>query len=280
MQALITAAELAATGDALVLDVTVDLAAPEFDGDYRSGSGREHWLERHIPGSAHVDLRKVFADPGKPYHFGSPSPGLVAAQLAALGAREGVPVVLYDSGSLQWAARAWWTLRDAGFDARILDGGLPAWDGPVASGEEPARSPGFLPEPGESRGLWADRADVEDITHGRAPGVLVCALSPDYLAGTVPTRYSRRGHIPGGLSLPARTLLTPDGLVRTGSDLASALAPVPEDPDTPIVVYCGGGVSACLTALGLVLGGRRNVRVYDGSLEEWSADPSLPLVFS
>jgi thiosulfate/3-mercaptopyruvate sulfurtransferase len=44
-----------------------------------------------------------------------------------------------------------------------------------------------------------------------------------------------------------------------------------------VIVYCGGGVSASLTALGLVLAGHTRVSVYDGSLEEWSADPSLPL---
>ncbi|ROO85428.1 thiosulfate/3-mercaptopyruvate sulfurtransferase [Actinocorallia herbida] len=280
MQALISAAELAATTDALVLDVTVQLAAPEFDGDYRSESGRGLWLDRHIPGSAHVDLRTVFADPAASYHFGKPSPAQVAAELAALGAVPGTPVVLYDAGSMQWASRAWWTLRDAGFDARILDGGLPAWQGPFASGEEPARSAGHLPDPGESRGLWADRAEVEAISLGKVPDELVCALGPEYLAGTVPTRYTRRGHIPGSLSLPAKSLIGPEGTVLSGEALSSALRPVEGRLDEPIVVYCGGGVSACLTALGLVLGGYSDVRVYDGSLDEWSADPSLPLVFS
>jgi thiosulfate/3-mercaptopyruvate sulfurtransferase len=38
-------------------------------------------------------------------------------------------------------------------------------------------------------------------------------------------------------------------------------------------VYCGG-VSATLLALGLVRAGREDVRIYDGSLEEWTADPA------
>ncbi|GAB2842709.1 sulfurtransferase [Actinocorallia aurea] len=280
MQELISAAELAAIGDALVLDVTVRLAAAEFDGDYRSESGRGPWLDRHIPGSAHVDLRTVFADPFASFHFGSPSPAQVAAELAELGAVPGLPIVLYDAGSMQWAARAWWTLRDAGFEARVLDGGLPAWQGPVASGEEPARPAGCLPDPGNSRGLWANRAEAQALSLGKAPGALVCALGPDYLAGVNPTRYSRRGYIPGSLSVPAKSLLTAEGTVLPGADLSAALAAAPGDRDEPIVVYCGGGVSACLTALGLVLDGHTNVRVYDGSLEEWSADPSLPLVFT
>lgn len=43
-------------------------------------------------------------------------------------------------------------------------------------------------------------------------------------------------------------------------------------------MYCGGGISASYAALGLVGAGRSRVRVYDSSLEEWSADADLPLI--
>ncbi|MBT2275552.1 sulfurtransferase, partial [Rhodococcus qingshengii] len=58
------------------------------------------------------------------------------------------------------------------------------------------------------------------------------------------------------------------------SKSADVLPPVAE----PVVIYCGGGVSACLTALALIRGGYEDVKVYDGSLEEWTADPTLPMV--
>jgi thiosulfate/3-mercaptopyruvate sulfurtransferase len=45
-----------------------------------------------------------------------------------------------------------------------------------------------------------------------------------------------------------------------------------------IVLYCGGAISASLLAFGLVQAGREDFRVYDGSLEEWSADLALPMV--
>lgn len=47
---------------------------------------------------------------------------------------------------------------------------------------------------------------------------------------------------------------------------------------TIVRLYCGGGISASANALALASVGVRDVRVYDGSLEEWSADPGLPLV--
>jgi thiosulfate/3-mercaptopyruvate sulfurtransferase len=47
--------------------------------------------------------------------------------------------------------------------------------------------------------------------------------------------------------------------------------------DRPIIAYCGGGISATVDIFGLSLLGRDDVKLYDGSLTEWSADDSLPL---
>jgi thiosulfate/3-mercaptopyruvate sulfurtransferase len=43
-----------------------------------------------------------------------------------------------------------------------------------------------------------------------------------------------------------------------------------------VVAYCGGG-SATMVVFALTLLGREEVRLYDGSVAEWSADSSLPL---
>ena len=44
-----------------------------------------------------------------------------------------------------------------------------------------------------------------------------------------------------------------------------------------VIVYCGGGISATIDAFALSLIGREDVRLYDGSLTEWTADPALPV---
>ena len=43
------------------------------------------------------------------------------------------------------------------------------------------------------------------------------------------------------------------------------------------IVYCGGGIAATSDAFVLTLLGASNVAVYDGSLAEWTADPTLPM---
>ena len=49
------------------------------------------------------------------------------------------------------------------------------------------------------------------------------------------------------------------------------------DTKTPIIFYCGGGISATMDALALLLLGHPNVAVYDGSLSEWARDPTAPM---
>jgi thiosulfate/3-mercaptopyruvate sulfurtransferase len=283
----------------VVLDATVIMPPPERDGDYRAESGSARFAEGHIPTAVHADLLGDLADGSASYHFARPSPGELAAALGPLGIGDGCPVVTYDSAGGVWAARLWWMLRWIGVPAAVLDGG---WQGWVSSGgaietgapgspgragaaagtgaaggdqRPPARGSAAV-TPRERTGMWVRRADVLEIISGARPGHLVCALSAELFAGTAPTRYSRRGHIPSSRCLPARSVLDADGRMRPPEELAQAAAGIPAD-GSPVIVYCGGGISAAAVAHALTLIGRPEVAIYDGSLEEWSADPALPL---
>jgi thiosulfate/3-mercaptopyruvate sulfurtransferase len=284
------AARLITEEGAAVFDGTVVLHTPRFDGDYRAQTGADDWARRHVPGSHHIDLLRQWVDRTRSYHFSSPRPDELSAELGAAGVDGAKPVVVYDSATGAWAARLWWTLRNAGVPAVVLDGGLAAWEGarlPVEAGPVAPPWPTSGPEP-RDLGLWASRQDVE--THlaeaaaagGNGPADLVCARSIGQFIGNRTTRYAtRRGHIPGSVNIGARTLVDRESnALLDVAVLRTIFAEdgVSEDLDRPIIVYCGGGIAACLTALGLVRAGHRAVRVYDGSLEEWAADPHRPLV--
>jgi len=265
----------------VVLDATTLLPSPREDGDYRSVSGRGAWAERHLPGSRHADLTGELSDHDAPYHFAVPSPEALAAALARLGVGEGSEVVSYDSGGGIWAARLWWMLRAIGVPAAVLDGGLGAWETagrPLASGDDTDPVPAVRPvTPVVRPDLWVGVEDVAAISRGERPGTLVCALPSGGYDGSAPTRYSRRGHIPASRSLPGRGLVDEAGRVLSPEELAAKVGAVLDTDDSPVVLYCGGGISAAGAALALTLLGRTDVSVYDGSLEEWSKDPARPL---
>ncbi|MGE8322635.1 MAG: sulfurtransferase [Pseudomonas sp.] len=265
----------------LVLDASVELAAAQFDGDYRVASGYAAWLAEHIPTARHADLTRELADTSASYSFALPSPTAARAALTRLGISENQQIVLYDRHDGFWAARLWWMLRSMGVAASVLDGGLKAWRQarlPLAHGEQSPPEVAGSPAPLTAQtGYWASREDVLAVLDGQTPGTLVCALSKALFEGCAVTRYARRGHIPGSLNRPARALFDEQGRYLPPEALAHVLGSPLLEGDQPLVLYCGGGISAAAIALALTRLGRQNVSIYDGSLQEWAADPALPM---
>ncbi|OYD70919.1 sulfurtransferase [Rhodococcus sp. OK302] len=267
--------------DVVVLDASVHFPPARFDGDYRPESGYAGWVEGHIPGARHVDLMTTFSDRDASLHFTRPSADQLSDDLAALGVQPDSTIVIYDQGSMTWASRFWWVLRNAGIDARVLDGGLAEWTRiglPVASGGEAAPARADVSWSVVDLGLWVDQDLVVAVSAGSQPGTLVCALSPEQYEGTEKTRYSRRGHIPASVNLSAKSLLDDDGRMLPIAEVSASAGSVLRGQSEPVVIYCGGGVSACLAGLGLVMSGYGDIKIYDGSLEEWTANPTLPMV--
>jgi len=264
-----------------VLDCTVRLLRPPGGGPYTPQSGRASYLSAHIPGAGFADLIGALSDPEAPLPFALPAPARFSAAIGSLGVGPGVHVVAYAQESPMWATRLWWLLRYFGFDSvSVLDGGLPAWiaAGLPVSGGPAAAVPTLRFESRPRPGLLATRGDVAEIsTAGAGSGAcLVNALAPAVFRGEGPTSYSRPGRIPGSVNSPAGELLEPDrGQFLPLASLRSRLAGLLAAPD--VVAYCGGGVSATMVVFALALLGRDDVRLYDGSLAEWSADRSLPL---
>jgi thiosulfate/3-mercaptopyruvate sulfurtransferase len=261
-----------------VLDASLELHTAEFDGDYRKDSGCARWLAGHIPGSQHVDLATQFADVEAKYHFAHAEPQAIADELARLGIAEGRPVVVYDSTGLMFAARLWYLLRWIGVDVTVLDGGLRAWKDaglPIAVGEEPPPAPVASWTAEKARRAWISKQELLE-----GDRTLVCSLPAAQFAGTAPSRYSRRGHIPGSVNVSSRDHFSAEGKIKSRVELILAYDAAGvdvTDPTDEVLLYCGGGISAAAAALALAEIGVTAVRVYDGSLEEWSADPSLPL---
>ncbi|MGC1329628.1 sulfurtransferase, partial [Pseudomonas sp.] len=262
--------------DVVILDATVDLRAPHFDGDYQVASGKSGWFAEHVPGARHADLLERLHATQASYSFAMPPPARLAEGLQALGVAHHSRVVIYDRTDGFWAARLWWMLRSVGLQPVILDGGLNAWRNaglPLHAGPLPApmaTAPLTLsPQPG----YWASLAQVKAVSSGQAPGHLICALSQAVFEGATATRYSRRGHIPNSLNRPARQLFDDHGRYHPPAVLRERLA-VDALPQ-PLLLYCGGGISAAATAFALALTGRVDVTLYDGSLQQWSADPAL-----
>lgn len=264
--------------DLVVVDASV-VSYTQPNGKPGSLSGHEQYIaDGHVPGAVFADLIEDFSDPDGRYPFTRPDAARFAAAAGALGIGPDTTVVVYDTAVGQWAARFWWLLRAFGHDAAaVLDGGLTAWTAegrPVERGHvEPAATVFASVERPE---VWVDKGYVERVVAGEEDAALVCAVPPKEFTGETPSR-DRAGVIPGSRSVPAGRLVDRDArTVLPDAELEELFAPV--RGAARIVTYCNGGIAAAAAALQLVRLGETDVAIYDGSLNEWAADPDAPLV--
>jgi thiosulfate/3-mercaptopyruvate sulfurtransferase len=262
----------------VVLDASVvNYARPDGRTGFLSGH-EQYLLEGHIPGAVFADLIEALSDPDSRHPFTRPGAARFGSAAGGLGVDNRTTVVVYDSAHGQWAARVWWLFRAFGYDdVAVLDGGLTSWRAEgreLELGHVETAPVAFTAV--ERPELWADKQYVEAVVRGEQPSALVCASPPKEFTGEVVTR-ARGGHIPGSSSAPAVRLVDGDRRTYLGRDeLSGILAPALGAPR--IVTYCGGGIQAASAALALTLLGETSVAVYDGSLNEWAADPEAELV--
>lgn len=270
--------QLAAPG-LCILDTTVFLHLNADKSGYKIESGLAKWAEAHLPGAQFVDLVDAFSDPASEVPFTMPSAERFCELAGALGVGDDSTVVVYSASTQMWATRLWWMFRSVGFDrCAVLDGGFEKWQSenrPVPA-EKPATPPCARLTPNPRPRLWAGKQDMVRAMDDGA----VCtinALSPDVYSGQS-NRYGRPGHIPGSHNVFYDSLLDPaDGTYLPPARLKERFEEVGAFERSRAVVYCGGGISATMDALGLVLAGHPDIAVYDGSMWEWAADPALPL---
>jgi thiosulfate/3-mercaptopyruvate sulfurtransferase len=262
-----------------VLECTVYLHPADVPGGYRVESGRARWAEGHIPGAGFVDLQEELSDRASPLRFTMPPARQFAEAMSRHGVGDGVRVVLYDRFVNMWAARVWWMLRAFGFDdAAVLDGGWRTWtlqNRPVATddGARPPRRFSARPRPD----LIADKAGVLAAL-GESRACVLNALTEDQHRGTGGVSYGRPGRIAGSANVPARELVDPRTHAYLPADvLRSKFSAAGALDARRVITYCGGGIAASSDAFVLTLLGRDDVAVYDASLSEWAADPTLPM---
>ncbi|MFB0615468.1 sulfurtransferase [Streptomyces sp. AGS-58] len=276
MRAIITATrladELSGANPPVLLDVRWQLSlakaggAPAFDG-------RAAYTAGHIPGAAFVDLdRELAAAPGANGRHPLPDLAEFGAAMRRAGVSSHRPVVVYDGGQGWAAARAWWLLRWTGHpDVRVLDGGLPSWQGELSTGTAAPAEGDYRPAPATTGLLDADAAAALART-----GVLLDARAGERYRGEVEPVDRVGGHIPGAVSAPTTENVGPDGRFLPAAELKDRFKALGVSDDTEVGVYCGSGVSGAHEVLALAVAGVP-AALYVGSWSEWSADPSRPV---
>jgi thiosulfate/3-mercaptopyruvate sulfurtransferase len=276
MNAIISASDLArdlaGARPPVLLDVRWQLTAARTAGE-PPFDGRAEYETGHLPGAVYVDLDQELASaPGEGGRHPLPDLAHFGAVMRRAGVSAGTPVVVYDGGQGWAAARAWWLLRWTGHpDVRVLDGGLPSWEGPLEKSVPAPAEGDFVPEPGVTGLLDADAAAALARS-----GVLLDARAGERYRGEVEPIDPVAGHIPGAVSAPTMENVGADGRFLPAGELRARFEGLGVRQGARVGVYCGSGVSAAHEVLALAAAGIP-AELYVGSWSEWSSDPGRPV---
>lgn len=193
------------------------------------------------------------------------TPEEIIFPLQDAGISKNSSVYIYDAGRSSLASRLFWVLDYYGHkNVSIVNGGVAKW---VAEGNElstvvqdvPAGN--FVPTAQPEK--LADFDYVQIAIKGDS--ILVCdALSA--------SSYSD-GAIPNTKSLPKNTTFTDEEVpyFRQAEHLETLLEDIGHDWEQEVVFYCGAGYAAAVDYFIARYIGLPNVRMYDGSLRDWTA---------
>ena len=232
----------------------------------------------HLPGALHLPYRAINTTD----RFGvSYSPGAdhLIKVLGLLGMSPDSQIVIYDDlGGLN-ASRLYWELEALGHQRiALLDGGLVKW---VLEGRKVSNK--IVPASKTSYSLTHTKertnlATLAEITRLPADATLLDVRTQEEYAGD--PRQPRTGHIPGARWWPWDSSVDFNDGFRLKSVVElqrQLLALGVTNPASPVYLYCRTGHRASQSYYVLRQLGYHKVKIYDGSIAEYSRYKELPL---
>lgn len=210
--------------------------------------------------------------------YNPPDPKEATKVLQNLGINKDSRVVLcHVFGDVSVTARMFITLENLGLRDRVyfLNGGLNAWKkaGFAVTKEVPEVKKGNFVAT-VSTPLLVDKEYVLQSLKTKSAEVVDARMKRFYDGD--PTGNPRDGHITGALNLAYTDMIDSTNTIKPSEVLMKNFQAVLPDKNKEVVTYCFIGQTASVIYLtGRALG--YNVKVYDGSMQEWSRRPELPM---
>lgn len=250
-----------------------------------------NYAEAHLPGA--VNIHEIFT-----YLATSTPDGLAALRdkfassfgNAGLSGKE--TAVVYEQSmetGFGQSCRGYVLLRYLGYPRekiKVLHGGYAAWraEGFPSTTEVPVPRPATFPTSSSAGNLLVDLSAMKTAVADKSI-VKLDVRDVDEWIGESSSPYGkdfcpRKGRIPGSVWIEWYRMMkpTPTGqMFKSRQEILAECATAGISHKTPVIVFCFKGARASNTFLALEEAGLKDVRLYFGSWNEWSRDPSLPI---
>jgi thiosulfate/3-mercaptopyruvate sulfurtransferase len=241
---------------------------------------KDEYSAGHIPGAQFIALTDISTPRGQGLTLELAPVTQLETTFQKLGVtNRSRAVVYFGKDWVTPTARVFMTLDYLGLgdQTSILDGGLPAWraEGRDVSAEVKEPKPGnFKAQPRKE--LVVDAEWVK--ANLNKPNVKILdARASQFYTGAEKGRMPRAGHIPGAKSIPFSSLVEEkDNKFKSATSLRALFETAGVKKGDATATYCHIGQQASLLYfVARYLG--YDAHLYDGSFEDWSNRPELPV---
>ncbi|MBI3112345.1 MAG: sulfurtransferase [Ignavibacteriales bacterium] len=239
---------------------------------------RRDYSNGHIPGARFL-WTNAMASSNPDLTYEVPSIQQLDTTLKALGVNDDSRIILYGSGgNVTIVTRMFFTLDYLGLGGRtaILDGGLDAWK---AGGHPVSKEPASFKRGNATLQPNASLVATWDVVRSAVdkPGFsIIDARGQQFYQGNG-GGMPRAGHIPSAKNIPFSTVVDSTNKMKSVAELTKMFTEAGVKQGDNVVTYCHIGQQATLLYFTAKYLGY-NVRLYDGSFEDWSGREEGPVV--
>jgi thiosulfate/3-mercaptopyruvate sulfurtransferase len=216
--------------------------------------------------------------------FNTPEANMVSADtktatkaLQDLGINKNSMIVICHKGSdVTIASRMFLALEHFGLKGNVsfLNGGIEAWKKagyPVTNKPAVFKKGNYV---ASDNGMLVSKDYVQNALQTKSSEVVDARMKRWYDGD--PTGNPRDGHITGAKNIPYPDMIDSTNTLKPAEVLEKNFSAVVPDKQKEVVVYCFIGQTASVDYLiGRSLGYK--MKLYDGSMQEWSRIPELPM---
>lgn len=240
---------------------------------------KDEYVAGHIPGAQFITMTDLSTPRSSGLALELPAVAQLQSAFEKLGVTKNSRVVIYFGKDwISPTTRVFFTLDYLGLGDRasILDGGLPAWRaaGKAVTTVVSEPKPGhFTPHPNSK--LVVDAEWIK--TNLNNPGVVVLdARAPKFYTGAEAGSMPRAGHIPKARNIPFSSVVEDSNKFKSVTDLRELFNAAGVKTGDTLASYCHIGQQATVIYfVARYLG--FDAHLYDGSFEDWSHRPELPV---
>ena len=234
-------------------------------------------LRFHIPGAVHIGYSEITYKPKRSNVSIQVPIDYFAKLLGQRGISHDKHIIVYDDMGGLNAGRLFWQLEQIGHKkVSVLNGGLVKWilEGKTITNK--VLKPKNVHYQLNAKNVVNNRATLDTVKSSKA--LLIDARTKDEYVGH--PKYPRTGHIPGAIHWDwqsnvdfenAFTVKRPEQVKSEQKHIELG------DKNQEVITYCRSGHRAAQTYLTLRSMGFNKVKLYDGSMAEYSMNKKAPL---